>query len=126
MKVGMIKKKYRHLFSSEEIEQAKAVIEAMKEDSWTPRQYAEMAAREALKYSSDNMERILEADAHVAKNKYIPEDYVADFGGQMDVWIEAIVKTQEGFLEFGAYISDIWQIGAVDIYDRMWMQHYVR
>lgn len=124
MKVSMMKD-YRHFFTLEEVDQAKEVIRTEKEDTSTPASWAEYAVREALKGENDHLNEVILASASTAKNSRVWEAYGVDTG-RMDVWIEATAKTQRGFIEIGAYLSDIWQSGAVEYKEHMYIQKYIR
>ena len=123
MKVAMVKKEDRRFYTSEELDvMAKAVTEALKADEWTVKGYAEMAAREACRDAGCTAGEILQASAHVAGNCRI-HDAIAEGTGRMDVWIEAIARTSHGFVEFGAYLTDVWQTGAVHYQNHMYIRH---
>lgn len=122
-------KDYKRLFTLEQLEQAKLVISAEKDDDdETAKGWAEYAIREALKDESDYLVEVLKADATVAGNCRIWNQYgfPADdrASGYMDVWIEATAETTEGFIKIGAYLSDIWQSGAVDYRNHMYIKRY--
>lgn len=117
MKV-LLPKDYKKYFTIEEYEIAKEIIKMEREDdASTAKDMAEYAVREALK--NDDLcylEEILEAKAEVCRNKYQAYDKVYDryFEGSqfMDVYISGVAKVSFGYLEFGAYLSDIWETGA--------------
>lgn len=117
MKV-LLPKDYKKYFTVEEYEIAKSIIKMEREDdASTAKDMAEYAVREALK--NDDLcylEEILEAKAEVCRNKYQSYDKVYDryFEGSqlMDVYISGVAKVSFGYLEFGAYLSDIWETGA--------------
>lgn len=117
MKV-LLPKDYKKYFTIEEYEIAKEIIKMEREDdASTAKEMAEYAVREALK--NDDLcylEEILEARAEVCRNKYQAYDKVYDryFEGSqlMDVYISGVAKVSFGYLEFGAYLSDIWETGA--------------
>lgn len=128
MKVRL-EKNYRKQYTLEQVDQARAVIQFEREnDDFTIIQWAEMAALEAAKRSgvcvTDWMDGwILKADAITARNGRAWDLY-GDGTGDMDVWIDAVVRTGEGFLEVGAYLSDIWQTGATDYSQYMYIKRY--
>lgn len=116
MKV-LLPKDYKKYFTVEEYEIAKEIIKMEKEDASTAKDMAEYAVREALK--NDDLcylEEILEAKAEVCRNKYQSYDkvYNSYFEGSqfMDVYISGVARVSFGYLEFGAYLSDIWETGA--------------
>lgn len=84
------------------------VINAVKEDSSTAKEYAEQAARIA---SGNNIVKVLEADAKIAFNARA-WDSIADGSGQCDVWFDFTAIIDGGFdgiIMGGAYLTDIWQ-----------------
>ena len=116
MKV-LLPKDYKKYFTVKEYEIAKEIIKIEKEDASTAKDMAEYAVREALK--NDDLcylEEILEAKAEVCRNKYQSYDKIYDryFEGSqlMDVYISGVARVSFGYLEFGAYLSDIWEIDA--------------
>ena len=125
MKVTMPKKdtltgrSYRDYFTLSDVDRAKMVIEYEKDDDYTIKEWAEYAIQEAGK----GAEIIFEASAEVARNGRIYNAYTEN-SGDMDVWITATAKTYDGFIEIGAYLSDIWQTGAVEYKQHMYIQTY--
>ena len=78
---------------------------------------------EAAKAYDDYSVEIIKADATTAKN-YRAWNLYGDESQDMDVWVEATAKTGKGFIEVGAYLSDIWQTGAVDYTHHMYTKYY--
>lgn len=76
------------------------------------------AANAFLSYHADHgaakkcglTKRVLEATAEICNNQRL-DDYYLDGSGIMDVWVEGIVKCYTGYLEIGAYLSDIFALG---------------
>ena len=125
MKVRL-EEKYRNLYTLDDLDRAKAVIRAEKEnDEETPKGWAEYAAREALKETGDYCLEIVSAEAHTAKN-YRAWNAYGEETEDMDGWISGIARTADGFLEFGAYLSDIWQTGGTEYKHHMFIQRYGR
>lgn len=122
MKVTL-EKNYRKYYTLEDLDRARKVIAAEKETDCTPKEYAEMAIREALKnddgIADDWIVEIFKAEAHTAKNHRVwnaygycdPEEANTQ---DMDVWIEFAAELENGFIKGGAYLSDIWQTGGTD------------
>ncbi len=124
MKVTL-EKNYKDYYTLTDLERAKAIIRYEKDDNETAKGWAEYAVREALKGTDDGLERVLEASAETARNCNAWNLYgdTAD----MDVWVRAIAKTQHGFIEIGAYLSDIWQTGENFYYkDRMYIEYFTK
>ncbi len=125
MKVTL-QKDYKRLYTVADLDHAHTIIKYMKDDDETAAGYAKYAISEALKGTSDICLNILSATAETTKNCRAWNIY-GDDTGNMDVWIEAIAKTCDGFVEVGAYLTDIWQTGDDYCYkNKMYIQRYVR
>lgn len=119
-------KDYKMWMTVAEAEQAKLVIAYEKEyDDEKVEAWAEMAANEALRGTSDYVSEILKAEAEICKNGRIYDRY-SEGTGMIDVWIRGVAKTGTGFLEFGACLSDIWETGGTEYKSEMWIQEYKR
>ena len=130
MKVTL-EKNYRKYYTLEDLDRAKRVIAAEKEDESTVKEWAEMAIREALKNDDgiydDYIVEIFKAEAHTAKNHRVwnaygycdPEEANTQ---DMDVWIEFAAELEQGFIKGGAYLSDIWQTGGTDYREHMYIR----
>lgn len=119
-------KNYRSYFTLDDLEAAKSVIQFEKEyDEDSAAGWGEYAAREALKGTDDYLAEVIQAKAEIAKNNRIYNAY-NDTSGYMDVWIDGIARTKNGFIEFGAYLTDIWQTGAIDYKQHMFIVRYKR
>ena len=128
MKVTL-QKDYRKYYTLENIDQAKAVIAYVKEDEMKVTDWAEYAIGEALRDADRNcidyLDEVLKAEAHTARNCRAWQLY-GEGTGDMDVWVEATAKTNHGFIEVGAYLSDIWLTGATPYKQHMYIQYYKR
>ena len=84
------------------------VIESMKEDTNTVKEYAEMAARIA---GGNNSVKVLECSAEIAGNRRVWDRF--DIGtAEYDVWVNftaVIANGYGGIIMGGAYLSDIWE-----------------
>ena len=120
-----LEKDYRQYSTLEQLEQARNVIKAEKEDEETVAGWAKYAVMEALKDTGHCDREILQAEATTARNGRIWDQY-GDGTGTMDVWIKATARTSEGFIEIGAYLSDIWQSGVTDYRQHMYIERYGR
>ena len=116
-------KNYRDLYTLSDLERAKAVIKFMKEDSSTVKEYAEYAIREALKDTDVFDREIITAEAHTAGNRRVWDAY-GEGTASMDVWITALARTSEGFIECGAYLTDIWNTGAARYKEAMHIRRF--
>ena len=123
MKVRL-EESYRKLYTLEELDAAKRVIKMEKEDDEeTAKGWAEYAVREALKGTGDFPREVITAEARTALNCRAWDAY-GEGTGKMDVFIEALAETAEGFVKIGAYLSDIWQTGAEEYKHHMYIQRY--
>lgn len=92
------------------------VIEAMKCDSTTAKEYAEQAARIA---SGINSVKVLEASAEIAKNCRIC-DHIDEGTSDIDVWFNFTAVIDDGFggiIMGGAYLTDIWQAASDNLHE---------
>ena len=113
MKVTL-EKDYRKYYTLEDLDRAKAVIKAEKEDdTYTAKEWAEYAAREALRGEDASLVEIIRAEATTAKNCNAWNRY-GDDSADMDVYIRFLAETTEGFIKGGAYLSNIWETGATE------------
>ena len=127
-------KDYRKTFTLEEVENAKRMIKAFKVDyEADPKEEAALAVRHWInkRMECGAVDRVLEATATVAKNCRTWNMY--DDTGDLDVWIDAVVKVsstwdESGYAEVGFYITDLWQVGPndVDITPNMYVQYFKR
>ena len=122
MKV-LLEDKYEEYYTIRDLERANTIIAQEAEDESSVEEWAEYAAGEALKNINDGLEEILKASAHTAKNGRAWNLYSSD-SGQMDIWIDAIAKTDFGFIMIGAYLSDIWQTGAKSYKEHMFIRYF--
>lgn len=116
-------KDYRDLYTLSDLERAKEVIKFMKEDTSTVKEYAGYAIREALKDTDVFDGEIITAEAHTAGNRRVWDAY-GEGTASMDVWIEALARTSEGFIECGAYLTDIWNTGTVRYKEAMHIRRF--
>ena len=115
---------YRHIFTLNDLENARAVSKEMQADESTAKEYAAIAAREALRFSRDYLREVLTATATTERNCNA-WDALCPGSENMDVWIDATVRTWSGFVVIGAYLTDIWSIdGETDIASRMFIRYF--
>ncbi len=127
MKVAL-PKDYRKLFTLEEMDIARKIIHDMKDDDFTPALYAEIAIDHWLRHhtADDGRVTVLTATAEISKNRMAWNAY-SDNSRQMDIWVRVVAKTYDGYLELGAYLTDIWSIAPdTDFTDRMFAQYFTR
>jgi len=118
-----LEKNYKDHYTIGDLERAKAIIAFEKEDEMTIKGWTEYAVGEALKGTDDYFVETLKAEARTAKN-YRAWNLYNEESQDMDVWLEATAETRKGFIKIGAYLSDIWQTGAIDYADKMFIQYF--
>lgn len=116
---------YKDYYTLSDLEKAKEVIKFMKDDSSSVKEYAEYALNEALRDADIYSMGIITAEASTAKNSRgrVWDAYGEDTGS-MDVWVEALAKTNEGYIEIGAYLTDIWQTGGEHYSNNMFIRRF--
>lgn len=88
---------------------ARQMIETLKDDGCTVKEFAEMAARVA---SGSNVVKVLDCSAEISKNCRACDNYTDD-SGDLDVWVDFTAIIDGGFggiIMGGAYLTDIWSI----------------
>lgn len=120
-------KGYRETFTIADLERAKAVIRAEKEDEETAAGWAVYAVNEALGGKGCCVE-VLKAEAIAAGNSRAWNAYGDDTVNTetMDVWIDAIAETTIGFMKVGAYLTDIWRTGEDEYRHHEYIELYKR
>ena len=91
----------------EDAEITKEIQKLMEEDTGL-RDYAEMAVNASGK-SFNTSRKIYEVTAEWARNRRIWNRYT-DNSRDIDIWLNIVALTDEGFKMIGAYLSDIWEI----------------
>lgn len=134
MKVTL-EKDYRRHYTLDDLDRAKTVIAWCKDTDETATYWAEYAVREALKECGGVLETVLSAEAHTAKNDRARNEY-GDDTENMDVWIRfkatftggkkyrdyGYKVMDGGYIEGGAYLTDIWQTGGRDYTSDMYFR----
>lgn len=103
-------KEYKRFLTVEQYERAKEIIREMKDDESTAAEYAQYAVNAIGRACGiGSCDKVFECSAEIAGNCRI-HDYFGDGSGTLDIWLSGIAKTWDGFVKFGAYLSDIWSI----------------
>ena len=130
MKVAITKESGRWM-TVDELPYAKQIVQDMKDDAWSAKEYAEMAARAFLNLGryhdgNDSAREVLSASAEICRDNGIMLDHFGEGCGHLGVWINATVETFYGFLKFGCLLSDIWGLGTDEGTQELVMHSYVR
>lgn len=129
MKVS-ITKESKNWMTLAQYEQAKYIISAEKEDEFSAKDWSEYAVRAWLsaRYrdcgSRDYLRSVLSASAEIAGNCRVWNLW--DDTGTLDVWIECVAETDNGFLKLGFYLSDAWSVGSAEANDTLFCNSYAR
>lgn len=108
MKVTLLKEDKRFI-SMADAPIVRQIIADMKEDEFTPADYAEIAIRAAYDGNAYGIE-VLKASAKISTNCRAWETF-GENSGNLDIWIDATAYVNgDEFIMIGAYLSDIWQI----------------
>lgn len=88
---------------------AQRIIKELRDDESTAAEYAVYAVDAAGQTERDWCVKVYEATAEIAKNSRVQDAYF-EGSADLDVWVNATVKTSIGFCIIGAYLTDIWAI----------------
>lgn len=129
MKVTL-EKNFKSFYTIEDLEIAKSVIKSMKEDTSTVKDYFKMAVAEYLRKKEGYCKEVISAEATTAQNRRAWNAYGGDIESQhMDIWISGLAKVgyNDGYIELGAYLTDIWQIdGETDVAENFLATMFVK
>lgn len=131
MKVTIKKDSFRYL-TVNEYEHAKQIVRDMKDDGMTAREYAESAAAailnsESYRAQADGCREILKADATICRDNATEWDRFGEGCGDLNVWVEAVAETFDGFLKFACLLSDIWNLdGSAEMANALARHAYIR
>ena len=97
-------------------------------DGWKEQKDLDWEARMAALVASDSKTAsVLKYDVEIAKNERI-WDYYGDGSRDIDIWLTVYAyDITYGFYRIGAYLSDIWSVGADnrdEIKQHMYILHY--
>ena len=98
----------KHIVTVAEMPAVRKVIETEKDDEWTAKEWAKMAAELVFPHSRV---KVLEASAEIAKNYRVCDAYdenSADF----DVWVKFTAFADGSFVMGGVYLTDLWAASA--------------
>ena len=120
---------YRTYYTLEDYDIAKELIARQKLDEFPLKDAAEIAVDEVLKNNTcEYCVEILSVKAETTKNCGI-WNYYFDGSRNFDVWIKTVARTSYGFIEVGAYYSDINKIGAEErdgLIKNWYIQYYAK
>ena len=130
MKVS-IKKESLDILTVNEYEHAKQIVRDMRDDEMPLNDYAEYAANAILHSGNignhDCLQSILRASACITRDSATDYNRFGEGCGYLNVWIEAIAETYDGFLKFGCLLSDIWNLdGSAEMKDALCNHAYIQ
>lgn len=126
-----IKKESLDILTVNEHEHAKQIVRDMREDEMPLNDYAEFAANAILGSGiygkNDVLREILKASACITRDSATDYNRFGEGCGFLNVWIEAVAETYDGFLKFGCLLSDIWNLdGSVETKNALVDHAYIR
>ena len=98
----------KHIVTVAEVPSVRSVIECERDDEWTAKEWAKMAAELVCSHSRV---KVLEASAEIAKNFRVRDAYGED-SADFDVWVKFTAFADDSFVMGGAYLTDLWAVGA--------------
>ena len=128
-----IKKESLDILTVNEHERAKQIVRDMRDDEMSAKDYAGYAASAILccgRYGKyDFVREILKADASICRDSATDWDRFGEGCGYLNVWIDAIAETADGFLKFGCLLTDVWNLDSSDemrnaLADHAYIQYY--
>ena len=113
----------KHIVTVAEMPSVRSVIESERDDEWTAKEWAKMAARLVF---DDAVAMIIEAKARIAKNQRVWDAFDEETR-DIDVWIEftAFSEYRSSFIIAGVYLTDLWQL-TTDNADEIKSHMYIR
>lgn len=130
MKVTITKESGRWM-TVNELPYAKQIVQDMKDDAWSAKDYAKMAADAVLsapRYNNDSVREVLSASAEITRDSGIAFEQFGEGCGLLGVWIKATVETWKGFLKISFLLSDAWMLGTDEARDALishsWIRYY--
>lgn len=98
----------KHIVAVAEMPSVRSVIESERNDEWTAKEWAKMAAELVCSHSRV---KVLEASAEIAKNFRVRDAYGED-SADFDVWVKFTAFADDSFVMGGAYLTDLWTASA--------------
>lgn len=98
----------KHIVTVAEMPSVRSVIEFERDDEWTAKEWAKMAAELVCSHSRV---KVLEASAEIAKNFRVRDAYGED-SSDFDVWVKFTAFADDSFMMGGAYLTDLWAVSA--------------
>ena len=96
----------KHIVTVAEMPSVRSVIESERDDEWTAKEWAKMAAELVCSHSRV---KVLEASAEIAKNV---RDAYGEDSADFDVWVKFTAFADDSFVMGGAYLTDLWAVSA--------------
>ncbi len=98
----------KHIVTVAEMPSVRSVIESERDDEWTAKEWAKMAAELVCSHSRV---KVLEASAEIAKNFRVRDAYGED-SADFDVWVKFTAFADDSFVMGGVYLTDLWAVSA--------------
>lgn len=122
-----ISKDSKRILTLSDMEGFKIMKESFKEQE---QKDFDWEAASAIALASDNkVSNVIKYECELSKNSRI-YNYYGEGTGQLDIWFTIYAfDSYYGFYSVGAYLSDIWSLGAhnrEEIKSHMFIQHFIK
>ena len=116
---------YKELFTIAETETAKRIIKDLKAWDDTAQDFARYALNDIIRNRAEWVQEIYFVSAEICRDLGTQNAYFED-SGHMDVWLEFVGETSEGFYKVGCLLSEAWAIGGDNHINRYNVQRFTR
>ena len=116
---------YKELFTIAETETAKRIIKDLKTWDDTLADFARYALNDIVRDRAEWTKEIYFTSAEICRDCRTRDAYF-EGSGFMDVWVEFVGETSEGFYKIGCLLSEAWAIGGDSHLNRYNVQRFTR
>lgn len=111
MKASITKRTKGAIYAAQ-IDAAKAVQAAARDDEMTAADYAKLAAA-AISGSSGTYD-VIKAAAEITTNRRVQNDGICTGSENLDIWIDATLQGPNDFYIIGFYMTDVWYLDGTE------------
>lgn len=116
-----IEDNFKKYITLADMDAVRKIRQYLKDDEYLEEYARSVASAVTLGY----VQEVYKVTASICKNCRI-HDYYDEGTGDFDVWIEAAVLTDRGFVLVGANLSDIWSLSGRELEDVNIVKHMFR
>lgn len=122
---AILPKDYKELFTIAETENAKRIIKDLKTWDDTAEDFARYALNDIIRNRAEWTREIYFTSAEICRDLGTQNAYF-EGSGYMDIWLEFVGETSEGFYKVGCLLSEVWAIGGDNHIKRYNVQRFTR